>query len=153
MNNTTELTQQFQQLVTKLEVTINKVAWTTIESSKILQIEIKRPGGVDLDLCGEVSTIISEYLDTIDQNWENYLLEVCSAGIEEVITSQDQLNEHLNDYLLVKFHHPIKGMTEVKGTLMMIEDQYLIECFVKGMKKKVQFNYNDISFAQLSVKI
>jgi ribosome maturation factor RimP len=153
MNNTNELKLKFQQLVENQAVTINKVSWTSIETSKVLQIEIKSPKGVDLDLCSEVSVIISEYLDSIDQHWDNYYLEVCSAGIETEILTEDELKTHIGEYLLVKFNQPIKGFTEIKGTLVLGEENYLIELFVKGVKKKVPFKYQDISYAQLSVKI
>src|SRR5690625_7346695 len=50
--------------------------------NRFLRIYVDKPGGIDIDDCGQVSEYLSQRLDEEDPIQEAYFLEVSSAGAE-----------------------------------------------------------------------
>lgn len=148
-----ELKQKLQEKVKDLGVLIKKVSWRSENKQNILQVEIKhQTESVDLNLCALVSQTIDGTIEELVTK-SDYILEVCSAGIEEELESCEEVNNHIGDYVLVRFKKPINNVIEIKGNLETLDEKYYVEAFIKGVKKKFSFTYDDIDNIRLSVKI
>lgn len=140
--------------VVSLQVEIVSINWKKNFDKDILTIEIKAiNGAVDLDLCASVSQKIEGLLDEqIDK--DDYLLEVCSAGIEIELTNISEVLAHLDDYVLVILKNPQHGICEIKGLLSSSDKKnFIITTFVKSVKKIFRFTYQEIEYIRLCVKI
>ncbi|HPX33393.1 MAG TPA: ribosome maturation factor RimP [Erysipelotrichaceae bacterium] len=121
----------------------------------ILEICIKKiDGEIDLDICEIVSNQISEILDQHDDSNQPYLLDVCSFGAEEVLENEDEIINHIGDYVHIELKNPEKGIDSIDGTLTSFEDNILnITYFIKGVKKQTNINYDNVKLIRLAVKI
>ncbi len=121
----------------------------------ILEICIKRNDGeIDLDTCEIISNQISDILDQHDDFNQPYMLDVCSFGAEEVLENENEVLNHIGDYVHVELKNPTKGIDSIDGTLTGFEENVLnIAYFVKGVQKQVSINYDNIKLIRLAVKI
>lgn len=121
----------------------------------ILEICIKKiDGEVDLDICEIVSNQISDALDKHDESNLPYVLDVCSFGAEEVLENENEILQHVNDYVHIELKNPQKGFDSIDGTLTSFENNILsITYYVKGIKKQATINYENVKLIRLAVKI
>ncbi len=121
----------------------------------ILEICIKKSDGeIDLDTCEIVSNLISDVLDQYDDSNKPYMLDVCSFGAEEELENENEILNHIGDYVHIELKNPTKGIDSIDGTLTSFEDNVLnINYFVKGVKKQTTINYDNVKLIRLAVKI
>ena len=148
-----ELKAEFQTAVEELGVEIVSVIWRKEAGKDVLQVMIDKKGGsVDLDLC----TSVSDHLDRLTQELitkEDYLLEVCSPGAEKELNGEEELLANLDRYVTVRFRKPVDGLSEYTGYLRRVDEHFIIDGLLKGRKKEVEFDFEDIEKIHLSVKI
>lgn len=116
--------------------------------STVIQVLLDRKGGLDLDTLSLANQYLSTKLDNYDQNWEEYMLEVSSAGAEKELRSIEEVNEAVESYVNVTM---IDG-TVIEGLLLSVEDEVLVvRVNLKGRMKKTPVNYSDIKIIRLAV--
>jgi len=113
----------------------------------------KNDGTLDMDTCVAVSELVSEKLDEIDVIKDEYYLEVSSPGVEREIRSLDEAKQAVGEYVYIELHNAVKGVSEAEGTLLSVEESTLtIRHFVKGVKKTLVTDYDNVSFLRYAVK-
>lgn len=113
----------------------------------------KNEGLLDMDTCVAVSEAVSEKLDEIDVIKDEYYLEVSSPGIEKPLRNFNAVMNNVGEYVHVELKEAVKGFDTFEGTLVNVEDQVLtFQFFVKGAKKKIMTDYDNIEFIRLAVK-
>ncbi len=85
----------------------------------IYRIYITKEGGVDLDLCVDISRDISPLLDIEPPVSGEYRFEVSSPGIERKLTKPKHFKHSLGEKIKVK----ILGEGKIKGTLKNADDE------------------------------
>ncbi|MGB4984517.1 MAG: hypothetical protein WBO70_01940 [Erysipelotrichaceae bacterium] len=136
-----------------LDLQVLDITYSTTKPH-ILQVIIDNAThDIDLDLCSKVSELVSNKLESIDINEDNYFLEVCSRGCEYELTSKEEIMANVNEFVYVEFNKLIKNVDSAKGYLLLEDDHYILDANIKGAKRKLQFNDCDIKFIRLSVKI
>ena len=122
---------------------------------KILRVMItKNTGSVDLDTCADVSEEISSVLDGMEINDSEYYLEVCSAGAERELRSDDEILAAVNDYVFIKLRVSVNKHDEYKGDLLSFDGNVLTVAYMdKAVKRKVEINKDDIAMIRLAVRI
>lgn len=138
------------------DIILYDMNFVTRDGMNILEIQINRDSNpVDLDLCSEISNEISNVLDELDCIEEDYYLEVCSAGAEREIRSEEELQAAIGKYIYVKLSNPEKGIDEVLGTLLGKDDEGIlsIEHFIKGVKKNTKISIDNIEYISHAVKV
>ena len=97
--------------------------------TRILQIMADRPdGGIEIDDCGEISTMVSAVLDVEDPLEEAYVLEVSSPGIDRPLTRFKDFDAWEGYEARLETTELIDGRRRFKGTLAGTEaDEVLIE--------------------------
>lgn len=115
----------------------------------ILRVSIDKTGGIDLDTLAECNEYLSNQLDTIDKNWEEYMLEVCSPGAERVLRNLEEVKARIGEYIHIELVNMI-----YEGTLEnVIEDVLHIRYNAKGQFRLVKIPYQDIKLIRLAVKV
>ena len=103
----------------------------------IYRIYILKDGGVNLDLCADISRDVSPLLDITPPVSGEYRFEVSSPGIERKLTKK----EHFKNSIGEKVKAKILGEKKLKGKLVSADDE-AIEIETKdGIEK---FNYNQL---------
>ncbi|ATZ18693.1 ribosome maturation factor RimP [Williamsoniiplasma somnilux] len=125
--------------------------------SDVLQIlveDLNQPNKpLDFDILSTVTDHLSEMMDSFNELSDPYMLEIASAGIEKNIRNFEELKKALNQYINVVFKKPINGLQETNGTLVSIDgEEFTIEYFIKGQKKKSKITWKDISKIRYAVK-
>ncbi len=92
---------------------------TTEFDETIYRVSITKEGGVSLDLCADISSELSPFLDVNPPMHGQYRLEVSSPGIERKLTKPKHFQRSVGDKVKVK----ILGGDKLKGTLKSADDE------------------------------
>lgn len=97
--------------------------------TRILQIMADRPeGGIEVDDCADISTVVSAALDVEDPLDDPYLLEVSSPGIDRPLTRLKDFEVWSGYEAKLETSELIDGRRRFKGVLAGVEDnEVLIE--------------------------
>lgn len=116
----------------------------------ILRVSIDKPMGIDLETLAKCNEYLSLKLDAIDQDWEEYMLEVCSPGAEKELRNLSEVKTSIGEYV----HVEVPNMT-YEGTLeeVLEDDVVVIRYNAKGRFKTAKLSYQDIKLIRLAVKI
>ena len=104
---------------------------------------------LDLNKIEDLSKKLSKIMDKYDESFNNYILDVCSAGIERPIKTLDEVKKSINEYVNIKLDKKsIEGVIKkVNGDIIQLE--YLD----KNIKKMMDVNYKKIKKIRKAVKI
>ena len=93
-----------------------------------LQIMAEKPeGGIEVDACAEISTMVSAVLDVEDPIADNYTLEVSSPGIDRPLTRLKDFATYEGYEAKLETTDLIDGQRRYRGTLAGIDgDEVLI---------------------------
>ena len=104
---------------------------------KIYRVSITKEGGVSLDLCADISSELSPFLDVNPPMHGQYRLEVSSPGIERKLTKPTHFKQSIGDKVKVK----VLGGEKLKGTLKSADDAGITIETKEGEKA---FKYNEL---------
>ena len=116
-----------------------------------LQIMADRPeGGINVDDCAEISTMVSATLDVEDPIEEKYNLEVSSPGIDRPLTRLKDFATFEGYDAKLETSQPIDGRKRFTGVLAGVEgDDVLINIEVGGETQTIGLNFDWLSDAKL----
>ena len=114
-----------------------------------LRVLIDREEGIDLEICGRVSEVLSEKLDAKDPIPYAYMLEVCSPGAERPLKKPRDFEKALNKYVNVRAYAPVNGIKELEGTLTQYDGESLT---VVSGKQTWTVGLNSVASARLAIK-
>jgi len=119
--------------------------------TRILQIMADRPGGgIVVDECGEISTMVSAVLDVEDPIEDNYVLEVSSPGIDRPLTRIKDFDAWQGHEAKLETRELIDGRKRFKGQLAGTEgDEVLIEIDQEGEPVTIGLKFDWLSDAKL----
>ena len=106
-------------------------------NENIYRVTIIKEGGVDLDLCTEISRDISPLLDVSPAMSGEYRLEVSSPGIERKLTKKEHFKNSVGEKIKVK----VLGEGKLKGTLVDANDNGIKVETKEGLE---EFEYNQL---------
>ena len=103
---------------------------------------------LDLDTIEILSEKISSFMDKYDEDFDEYLLDVSSVGIERPIRNEEELLKAVGSYIFVKTKED-----RLNGTLLAYEDGMLkIEYQDKNRKKTKEIAYKAIRQLRYAVR-
>ncbi|GGF10746.1 ribosome maturation factor RimP [Halobacillus andaensis] len=151
--NVTAVTQELvEPILEQMNLELVDVEYKKEGKNWFLRVFIDKPGGVDIEECGQVSEQLSEKLDETDPIEGAYFLEVSSPGAERPLKTQADFNKYVGEHIYVKLYEPMDGEKEFEGTLVSFEDETAtIEIRIKARKKQLQVPFNKIAKANLAV--
>lgn len=152
MKITKEIKELCQRRAEELELEFKEVVFVRESGMSILRVVVDKKGKLTTDDCSDLSMLISDDLDMLDIEIENYYLEVTSPGIERKLEFSE-LNEVLGSYVFVKLYRKIQGEKEFYGDLVSYEeDKVTLKINFSGRFKNVEFEKKDIALIRLAIK-
>ncbi len=117
---------------------------------KNLRVYIDMPGGVTINICEEVSNILSLKLDALDLIPHSYILEVSSPGVERKLKNATHFKKVIGKKIMVQ-----KDNDYVYGELLNADDQLITLKTLESSYLKpgeiVNINYSEIKKAEVKV--
>ncbi|MDO5643899.1 MAG: ribosome maturation factor RimP [Paracoccus sp. (in: a-proteobacteria)] len=116
-----------------------------------LQIMADRPqGGINVDDCAEISTMVSATLDVEDPIEDKYNLEVSSPGIDRPLTRLKDFATFEGYDAKLETSQPIDGRKRFTGVLAGVEgEDVLINIEVAGETQTIGLNFDWLADAKL----
>ena len=152
MKITKEIKDLCQKRAEELELEFKEVIFVRESGMSILRVIVDKKGKLTTDDCSDVSMLISDDLDMLDIEIDNYYLEVTSPGIERKLEFEE-LNEVLGSYVFVKLYRKIQGEKEFYGDLVSYKDDLVtVKINFSGRFKNVEFDKKDIALIRLAIK-
>jgi ribosome maturation factor RimP len=88
----------------------------------VLRVLVDRPGGVDLDVIGEITRSVSDALDAADPLPWGYTLEVSSPGLERPLRTARHFAAAVGATVKIKTRPGTEGERRVEGELLDADD-------------------------------
>ncbi|HHV14455.1 MAG TPA: ribosome maturation factor RimP [Acholeplasmataceae bacterium] len=152
MKITKEIKDLCQKRAEELELEFKEVVFVRESGMSILRVIVDKKGKLTTDDCSDLSMLISDDLDMLDIEIDNYYLEVTSPGIERKLEFSE-LNEVLGSYVFVKLYRKIQGEKEFYGDLVSYKDDLVtLKINFSGRFKNVEFEKKDIALIRLAIK-
>jgi len=107
----------------------------------IFRVLVTKAGGVDLDLCADISHELSPFLDVHPPMSQAYRLEVSSPGIERKLTKP----VHFKNAIGEKVNLKIIGSDKLKGIIKSADDEGIV---VETKQGEERFAYGEIRTAK-----
>ncbi len=121
--------QKVKDIVLKIkeeDIEIYHIEYVKEFGNYYIRVFIDKDGGVFIDDCESLSRVLSEKLDEVeDMMPENYILEVCSPGIDRVLHSDEHYEKAIGEKIFVKSLVKIDGKKEHIGVLVSFDDKVL----------------------------
>jgi|SRR5699024_7505531 len=141
-------------LLTEMDLELVEIEYVKEGKDWFLRVFIDKPGGVDIEECGQLSERLSERLDEVDPIKGAYYLEVSSPGAERPLKTRQDLSSHVGDNVYISLYQHIDGANSYEGILKSFnetDDIVIIEYNDRGRKKEVELPYQKIAKARLAV--
>lgn len=103
----------------------------------IFRVLVTKAGGVDLDLCADISNELSPFLDVHPPMSQRYRLEVSSPGIERKLSKPVHFKNAIGEKVKLK----IMGGDKLKGTLISADDDGIV---VETKQGEESFSYGEL---------
>ena len=129
------LTDDIKKIVESYGAKLYDTEIVNENGENILRVYIIKDGGVDLDLCVDISHDISPLLDIQAPISGEYRFEVSSPGIERKLTKPSHFKNSIGEKIKLK----ILGEGKEKGTLINADDEG-IEVETKDGVKNYKYN-------------
>lgn len=144
------LTDKANELAIKHGLKLFSISWTRGEKNKlVLEVILDKLGGIGVDDIALFSQDYSDFLDTLDNLPPSYELDCSSPGAERYI-EKNELAEHIDEYCELT----LVGRGKLLGYIREVNPPNVtFEHFIKGRRKKEEFNFEQISKIQLRIKI
>ena len=108
------------------------------KGNNILQILIDKK--MDLKEIEDLSKKLSKIMDLYDEEFDQYILDVSSVGLERPIRSKEELNKAIDSYIYVKTKE-----LKINAYLREFDGETLkLEKLDKNIKKNAEIKYDDI---------
>jgi len=131
------LEEEIAKIVGSFGATLYDIETTKEGDESIYRVSITKEGGVDLDLCADISSTLSPFLDVHPPMRSSYRLEVGSPGIERVLRRPEHFKAAVGEKVKLK----VPGEDRLKGTLRHADDQGIV---VETKHGEESYAYEDI---------
>jgi ribosome maturation factor RimP len=135
-----EISKQIEKIIQSHGAYLYDIETIKDDNGTIYRVYITKSGGIDLDLCANISNDISPLLDVHPPVDGKYFLEVSSPGIERKLKKPDHFKSAIGER--VKFKYDGK---KLKGVVNRADDNGF---FATVDNKEMFFDYDDVSKAK-----
>lgn len=154
MKNSEKLKNEINVLLEKEGYQLVEIKFSKYEGDDLLSIIVKRSDNtyISMNQISNLSTKISERLDEIDDEDKPYMLNVESAGIDDSL-DLSHIEEYVDKYVSLELNNPLKNQNTFLGKIKEVkENEIIFECFIKGARKKLVIEKNNIKKGNLEYK-
>ncbi|QDP40212.1 ribosome maturation factor RimP [Radiobacillus deserti] len=149
----TEITEELvRPILMDLQLDLVDIEFEKEGKNWFLRVFVDKPGGVDIEECGQVSEQLSEKLDAEDPVTVPYFLEVSSPGAERPLKTVEDIKKNVDKNVHVKLYEKMDGEKEFEGVLKSFEEDVItLEIRIKSRKKEIQLPYDKVAKIRLAV--
>ena len=154
MKNSEKLKNEINVLLEKEGYQLVEIKFSKYEGDDLLSIIVKRSDNtyISMNQISNLSTKISDRLDEIDDEDKPYMLNVESAGIDDSL-DLSHLEEYVDKYVSLELNNPLKNQNKFLGKIKEVkENEIIFEYFIKGARKKLVIEKNNIKKGNLEYK-
>ena len=154
MKNSEKLKNEINVLLEKEGYQLVEIKFSKYEGDDLLSIIVKRSDNtyISMNQISNLSTKISERLDEIDDEDKPYMLNVESAGIDDSL-DLSHIEEYVDKYVSLELNSPLKNQNTFLGEIKEVkENEIIFEYFIKGARKKLVIEKNNIKKGNLEYK-
>lgn len=154
MKNSEKLKNEIIVLLEKEGYQLVEIKFSKYEGDDLLSIIVKRSDNtyISMNQISNLSTKISERLDEIDDEDKPYMLNVESAGIDDSL-DLSHIEEYVDKYVSLELNNPLKNQNKFLGKIKEVkENEIIFEYFIKGARKKLVIEKNNIKKGNLEYK-
>ena len=154
MKNSEKLKNEINVLLEKEGYQLVEIKFSKYEGDDLLSIIVKRSDNtyISMNQISNLSTKISERLDEIDDEDKPYMLNVESAGIDDSL-DLSHIDEYVDKYVSLELNNPLKNQNKFLGKIKEVkENEIIFEYFIKGARKKLVIEKNNIKKGNLEYK-
>jgi len=135
------LEEEIEKIVESCGAKLYDIETVTERGKTIYRVTIQHEDGVDLDLCADISNLISPLLDVNPPVRGDYNLEVSSPGIERKLKKLSHFKNSIGENVKVVLHDG----TQIEGKLKKVEDNKI---FIKTKNKEEIIDFDNIASAK-----
>ncbi len=114
-----------------------------------LRIYIDKPGGIDLEDCGQLSQKIDRLLDEKDPILQSYHLEVSSPGIERPLKKLSDYERFTGELAVITTFVPFDGKKKITGRIMAAHGDDIV---IDSDGKELSIPFRQVASARLKVE-
>lgn len=154
MKNSEKLKNEINVLLEKEGYQLVEIKFSKYEGDDLLSIIVKRSDNtyISMNQISNLSIKISERLDEIDDEDKPYMLNVESAGIDDSL-DLSHIEEYVDKYVSLELNNPLKNQNKFLGKIKEVkENEIIFEYFIKGARKKLVIEKNNIKKGNLEYK-
>lgn len=154
MKNSEKLKNEINALLEKEGYQLVEIKFTKYDGDDLLSIVVKRSDNtyISMNQISNLSTKISDRLDEIDDEDKPYMLNVESAGIDDSL-DLSHIEEYVDKYVSLELNNPLKNQNTFLGKIKEVkENEIIFEYFIKGARKKLVIEKNNIKKGNLEYK-
>ena len=154
MKNSEKLKNEINVLLEKEGYRLVEIKFSKYEGDDLLSIIVKRSDNtyISMNQISNLSTKISDRLDEIDDEDKPYMLNVESAGIDDSL-DLSHMEEYVDKYVSLELNNPLKNQNKFLGKIKEVkENEIIFEYFIKGARKKLVIEKNNIKKGNLEYK-
>lgn len=129
------LESQIKKIVESCGAELYDIEIVTQRGKTIFRVTIKSSEGVDLNLCADISNMISPLLDLNPPVRGDYNLEVSSPGIERRLKKLSHFQKSIGEMVLIV----LDDGAQIRGKLKDVKDSTIV-VETKNGDKKIDFN-------------
>ena len=126
------------------------LAFVTEHGRHVLRIFIDKPGGVNVDDCGEFSKEFSTILDVDDPIPQRYMLEVSSPGLDRPLVKEADFKRFVGKKAKIKAKEAIDGRRNFKAVIDNVVEGKVFVTDFDG--KKFEIALSNIERARLEIE-
>ncbi len=135
------LESEIEKIVENCGARLYDIELLTERGRNIYRVTITHPEGVDLDMCADISNMISPLLDVQPPIKGEYSLEVSSPGIERKLKKPKHFQSSIGEEIRLA----LNDSTEYEGVLAEADESGF--CIETGSQRHC-FGYDEIAWAK-----
>ncbi len=144
-----------EEIVTSNNLHLYDLEFVKEDGMWFLRVSIEKDDGtMDFETAEVISNLVSAKLDELDPIEHEYVLDVCSPGIERPIRNKEEFVSNLNNYITVYLKEEDENQKDsYTGDLVEVNEETITMSYKdKTRSKKITIAFENIEKAHIAIK-
>lgn len=144
-----------EEIVTSNNLHLYDLEFVKEDGMWFLRVSIEKDDGtMDFETAEVISNLVSAKLDELDPIEHEYVLDVCSPGIERPIRNKEEFVSNLNNYITVYLKEEDENQKDsYTGDLVEVNEETITMSYKdKTRSKKINIAFENIEKAHIAIK-
>ena len=144
-----------EEIVTSNNLHLYDLEFVKEDGMCFLRVSIEKDDGtMDFETAEVISNLVSAKLDELDPIEHEYVLDVCSPGIERPIRNKEEFVSNLNNYITIYLKEEDENQKDsYTGDLVEVNEETITMSYKdKTRSKKINIAFENIEKAHIAIK-